>query len=109
MSSGGRLILMNTYLSNTPTYIMGFYRLIDGQHRELDHIRKIFFWQQGGTHKYHMAKWESIATPKDFEGMGTLNTRLMNDCVGVLDPRYRGPPVMAQQPGHDRLLRQPNN
>jgi hypothetical protein len=43
MSSGCRLILMNTYLSNTPTYIMGFYRLIDGQHMELDHIRKRFF------------------------------------------------------------------
>jgi hypothetical protein len=48
MTSGGRLILVNACLSNTPTYIMGFYWLIDGQHRELDHIRGRFFWPGGG-------------------------------------------------------------
>jgi hypothetical protein len=57
MSSGGRLILVNSCLSSIPTYIMGFYHLTDGQHEELDSIRIRFFWQGGSkTFKYHMAK-----------------------------------------------------
>jgi hypothetical protein len=57
MSFGGRLILVNSCLSSIPTYLMSFYHLTDGQHRELDSIRGRFFWQGGGpTFKYHMAK-----------------------------------------------------
>jgi hypothetical protein len=71
MSSGGRLILTNSCLGSTPTYMMGFYHLIDGQHEEFDTIRGRFFWQGGSkTFRYHMAKWESISVPKDFGGWG---------------------------------------
>jgi hypothetical protein len=44
MSSGGgdRLILVNSCLSNIPTYIMSFYHLTDGYHEELDSIRRRF-------------------------------------------------------------------
>jgi hypothetical protein len=47
MSSGGRLILVNSCLSNIPNYVMDFYNLTDGQHKELDSIRGMFFWQGG--------------------------------------------------------------
>jgi hypothetical protein len=64
-------------LSNIPTYLMGFYHLTNGHHEELDNIRGRFFWQGGGggggskTLKYNMAKWEDIATSKEFvEGWG---------------------------------------
>jgi hypothetical protein len=43
MSSGGRLILVNSCLSSVPIYIIGFYRLTDGQHEEMDSIRKKIF------------------------------------------------------------------
>jgi hypothetical protein len=47
---------VNSCLSSIPTYMMGFYHLSDGQHRELDTIRSRFFWQGGGrVFKYHMA------------------------------------------------------
>jgi hypothetical protein len=36
MSTGGRLILVNSCLSSIPTYLMGFYHLTDCQHKELD-------------------------------------------------------------------------
>jgi hypothetical protein len=43
MSSGGRLILINSCLSSIPMYMMGFYNLTNGQHEELDIIRARFF------------------------------------------------------------------
>jgi hypothetical protein len=43
ISSGGRLILVNSCLSSISSYIMGFYRLTDGHHDEMDSIRKRFF------------------------------------------------------------------
>jgi hypothetical protein len=57
MSFGGRSILVNACLSNIPNYVMGFYNLTDGRHRQMDSIRGKFLWQGGGkTFKYHMAK-----------------------------------------------------
>jgi hypothetical protein len=31
--------------------------------------------------KYHMAKWETLATPKNVGGVGFTNTRVMNKCL----------------------------
>jgi hypothetical protein len=31
--------------------------------------------------KYHMAKWDSLTMPREFGGMGIINTRKMNDCL----------------------------
>jgi hypothetical protein len=82
MSFRGRLILVNSCLSSIPTYLMCFYHLTDGQHRELDSIRGRFFWQGGGpTFKYHMAKWECLATPREYGGLGIIDTRRLNDCL----------------------------
>jgi hypothetical protein len=79
MSLGGRLILVNSCLCSSPTYIMGFYHLNDGHHEELDTITGIFFWQGGGkAFKYHMAKWESLTMPKEYGGVGIINTRRIN-------------------------------
>lgn len=45
LSSGGRLILVNSCLSSIPTYTMGFYRLNVEAHRGMDTIRSRFFWR----------------------------------------------------------------
>lgn len=38
-----------------------------------------FFWRGvGDKFKYHMVKWGDITVPKDFGGLGILDTRLMN-------------------------------
>ena len=31
--------------------------------------------------KYHMVKWDTLMTPKDFGGLGFTNTRVMNECI----------------------------
>jgi hypothetical protein len=81
MSSGGRLILVNSCLSSIPTYMMGFYHLTDGQHKELDSMSR-FFWQgRSSSFKYHMAKSDPLTVPRQFGGMGIINTRRTNDCL----------------------------
>ena len=31
--------------------------------------------------EYHMVKWERVCLPKDFGGLGILNTRLLNEAL----------------------------
>jgi hypothetical protein len=46
MSSGGRLILSNNYLSSLPTYTIGFYLLHLGTHRNMDSVGVKFCWRR---------------------------------------------------------------
>jgi len=48
----------------------------------MDTIRSNFFW--GGTDekaKYHMMRWEHLCLPKDYGGLGIINTRIMNEAL----------------------------
>jgi len=79
LSHGGRSILINSSLSSVPMYNMGFYWLHEGTHKKLDSLRGRFFWEGvGNKKKYHMVKWEALAVPKDFGGLGFVDTRAMN-------------------------------
>ena len=56
LASGGRLVLMNNYLTNIQIFIMGFYLLQEGIHEKMDRVRSRFFWAiDQGKQKYHMA------------------------------------------------------
>lgn len=82
LSSGGRLILVNSSLSSLSTYTMGFYRFNEEAHKHMDTIRSRFFWRgANGKFKYHMMKWDDMCRPKDFGGLRVINTRVMNDCL----------------------------
>ena len=79
LSHGGRSILINSSLSSIPMYSMGFYWLHDGTHKRLDTARGRFFWEGvGNLKKYHMIKWGALAVPKEFGGLGFVDTRTMN-------------------------------
>lgn len=81
-SSGGNLVLTNTCLSSLPIYMMGFYLFYDGTHKQMDSIRSDFFWQGANKkNKYHMVKWDAITRPRDFGGLGIINTKIMNICL----------------------------
>jgi hypothetical protein len=68
-SSGGRLILSNSYLASLPIYTMGFYLLPKGSHKKMDSIRSRFFWRGArDDFKYHMVKWSAVCRPKQFGG-----------------------------------------
>lgn len=58
LSSGGKMILIESCLSSVPNYTMSVYSLQDEIHQKMDSARANFFWQ--GPYmkkKYHMAKW----------------------------------------------------
>lgn len=82
LTSRGRLILTNASLSNMPIYTMGMFLLHEGSHQQMDTIRSQFFWRGDcNKFKYHMVKWENVCLPRDFGGLGILNTRLMNQAL----------------------------
>lgn len=78
----GGLVLTNSSLSNLPIYTMGIFLLHEGTHQQMDTIHSQFFWRGDCSKlKYHMVKWENVCLPKDFGGLGVLNTRLMNEAL----------------------------
>jgi hypothetical protein len=79
LSSAGRLELTNSCLSSLPMFAMSLYMLFETTHEAMDRVRARFFWEGvGDRRKYHMVDWATICKPKDFGGLGILNTRLMN-------------------------------
>jgi hypothetical protein len=47
LSSGGRLVLINSVLSNIPIFMMSFFEVPIGVLKKLDVIRYRFYWQNG--------------------------------------------------------------
>ncbi|WVZ88313.1 hypothetical protein U9M48_034848 [Paspalum notatum var. saurae] len=79
LSYGGKAVLINSSLTSIPMYMMGFYMLHEGTHQQMDSIRGRFFWQGvGNKKKFHMVRWEHLTKPKEFGGLGFLETRTMN-------------------------------
>ncbi|WVZ81654.1 hypothetical protein U9M48_029032 [Paspalum notatum var. saurae] len=96
-------------------YMMGCYHLYEGAQQELILLGGRFFWQGvGNKKKYHMVKWEHLARPKKFGGLGFLDTRVMNKvllikwlvrldsgenniCLNLLRKKYMGGKSVAQQ------------
>jgi hypothetical protein len=80
---GGGLILTNNSLSSMPIYTMSMFLLHEATHVQMDMVRSKFFWRGGDIEKfkYHMVKWENVCLPKDFGGLGIINTRLLNEAL----------------------------
>jgi hypothetical protein len=82
MSSGARLTLSNSCLTNLPTYTIGFYLLPGECHKKMNSVRSKFFWRGvEDKFKYHMVIWDVVCRPREFGGLGILNTQVLNDCM----------------------------
>jgi hypothetical protein len=56
LSSGGRLVLINSVLSSLPMYMMSFFAIPKGVLKRLDYYRSRFFWQcEEHGKKYRLA------------------------------------------------------
>jgi hypothetical protein len=74
LSSGGRLVLINSVLSSLPMYIMSFFRIPKGVLEKLDYYRSRFFWQcDEHKKKYRLAKWSILHKPRSAGGMGIID------------------------------------
>jgi hypothetical protein len=79
VSTGWRKILIDACLDNVPNHILGVYLLADVVHHKADMIRATFYWEgNGSAHKYHMVKWANLCRPKQFGGMGFVDSRVCN-------------------------------
>jgi len=71
LSSGGRLVLINSVLSSLPMYMMSFFAIPKGVLKILDYYRSKFFWQcEEHSKKYRPAKWSILCKPKCMGGWG---------------------------------------
>ena len=82
LSSGGRLILSNSYLASLPMFAMGLFLLQDGVHAKFDSHRAKFYWEGSGPkRKYHLLNWPAVCRPKELGGLGITNSKLMNKAL----------------------------
>ena len=71
LSLGGRLVLINSVLTNMVLYMISFFQLPKGVLDRLDYFRSRFFWQgDNEKKKYRLAKWDVVCRPKDHGGLG---------------------------------------
>jgi hypothetical protein len=82
LSSGRRLVLLNSVLSSLPTFMMSFFEIPVGVLKKLDAIRSRFFRQGGsGKRKYRLARWYIVCQPKALGGLGISNLAINNICL----------------------------
>jgi hypothetical protein len=50
----------------------------------MDGVRAKIFWRGAGdSFKYHMVKWHDVCHPKEFGGLGIINTQILNECLMI--------------------------
>jgi hypothetical protein len=82
LSYGGKMILTESCLSSVPNYVMGVFHLKGEAHHKMETARSNFFWHgPRQKKKYHMMRWEVLATPKPIGGLSFTDTRIMNQCL----------------------------
>jgi hypothetical protein len=82
LSSGGRLVLINSILSSLLMFMMSFFRIPKGVLNKLDYYKSRFFWQcDGHKKKYILAKWSILHKPKSLGGLGIIDLEVQNKCL----------------------------
>jgi hypothetical protein len=65
LSFGGRTVLINVNLPNTPIYHMSMFLLPKTMIKRMDKLRRKIFWQgESLKKKYHLVKWSKICSLK---------------------------------------------
>jgi hypothetical protein len=82
LSLGGRLVLINSVLSNLVLHMISFFLLPKGILQKLDYYRSRFFWQgDSEKKKYRLAKWSVVCCPKDQGGLGIHDLSVKNSAL----------------------------
>jgi hypothetical protein len=79
LSLGGRLVLINSVLTNMVLYMVSFFQVPKGVLQRLDYFRSRFFWQgDSEKKKYRLTKWTVVCRPKDQGGLGVHDLEVKN-------------------------------
>jgi hypothetical protein len=82
LSSGGRLVLINSILSSLSIFMLSFFEVPHEILKKLDNYRSKFFWQSDGhKKKYRLTRWNIICSFKDHGRLGILYLDLQNRCL----------------------------
>jgi hypothetical protein len=82
LSIGGRLILINSVLTNLVLHMVSFFLLPKGVLRKLDYYRSRFFWQGDNENKkYRLTKWSVVCCPKYQGGLGIHDIEVNNSAL----------------------------
>jgi hypothetical protein len=82
LSIEGRLVLINSVLSNMVLYMLSFFHLPKGVLNRLDFFHSRFFCQgDSEKKKYRMAKWSVVCRPKDQGGLGIQDLEVKNTAL----------------------------
>jgi hypothetical protein len=82
LSVGGRLVLINSVLTNMVLYMFSFFQVPKGVLKRLDYYRSRFFWQgDSDKKKYRLAKWNIVCRPKDQGGLGIHDLEAKNTAL----------------------------
>ena len=66
LSSGGKLVLINSVLSSLPMFMFLFFEIPREVLKKLDFYRSRFFWQSNeNKKKYRLTKWSVLCCSKD--------------------------------------------
>lgn len=81
LSLGGRLVLLNSCLSNVPAYMLSLFPIPRGVLKRIDFFRARLLWQEEENVKYHLVNWPVICQPRDQGGLGVTDISIKNICV----------------------------
>lgn len=82
LSTGGRLVLINSVLSSLPLYMMSFFEIPRKVLEKIEYLRSRFYWQaEEQKRKYRLARWSILCQPKDIGGLGIKNIDVQNKCL----------------------------
>jgi hypothetical protein len=82
LSLGGRLVLINSVLTNMVLYMISFFLLPKGFLHKLDYSRSRFLWQgDSEKKKYRLVKWSIVCRPKDQDGFGVHDLEVKNSAL----------------------------
>ena len=70
-SIGSRLILIESSLSNVPSYMLSMFLMPKGVIKRCDFFKT-------NVKKYHLANWKVVCQPKDQGGLGVTDLHLKN-------------------------------
>ncbi|KAK1258937.1 hypothetical protein QJS04_geneDACA020242 [Acorus gramineus] len=83
LSLGGKIILIQSVLSNLPIYFLSLFSVPKGILRALEGIRRRFLWNRakGNSRRVHLVKWDKVCRGRKEGGTGILNMADMNKAL----------------------------